>query len=81
MSSLYFCLMEVDIQLAKGKRGRPVTHPKVLHIETGNLFNTYKDAGESIGGSRHGVRRCCEGTQKHHHGNHFRWFGIDLNRR
>ena len=55
------------------KRGKPVTHQKVKHVETGNVFKTYLEAGESIGGSRHGVRRCCEGTQKHHHHNHFVW--------
>lgn len=68
------------------KRGRPVTHPEIVHEETGKVFTTYTEAAESIGGSRHGVRRCCEGTQKHHHGNHFHHWGLDddvrmLNRR
>ena len=63
------------MSITKRKRGRPITHPKVLNVETGELYHTYTDAGEAIGGSRHGVRRTCEGTQKHHKGYHFRWFG------
>lgn len=69
--------------MEKRGRGRPVTHQRVRHVETGNEFSTYLEAGESIKGSRHGVRRCCEGTQKHHHGQHFEWIteGEDLNGR
>lgn len=55
------------------KRGKPVTHPRIKCIETGEEFETYKEAGESIGGSRFGVRKVCEGTQKHHHGKHYIW--------
>ena len=58
----------------KRGRGKPVTHPLVRHLETGNVFRTYQEAGASVGGSRHGVRRNCEGTQKHHKGQHFVWF-------
>lgn len=57
----------------KRKRGKPVTHPKVLHVESGKVYKEYTQAAEAIGGSRHGVRRCCEGTQKHHHGQHYIW--------
>ena len=57
----------------KRGRGKPVIHYPVMHVETGKVYKTYKEAGESINGSRHGVRRCCEGTQKHHHSQHFRW--------
>ena len=59
--------------MEKRKRGKPVVHKPVECIETGRRFKTYLDAGKSIGGSRHGVRRCCEGTQKHHHGYHFQF--------
>lgn len=59
--------------LEKRKRGKPVTHPKVLHVESGKVYKEYTQAAEAIGGSRHGVRRCCEGTQKHHHGQHYIW--------
>ena len=57
----------------KRKRGRPVTHPKVRCIETGEVYTTYTEAGKEVGGSRHGVRKCCEGTQTHHHGRHYIW--------
>lgn len=59
--------------MEKRKRGKPVTHPKVLHVESGKVYKEYTQAAEEIGGSRHGVRRCCEGTQKHHHGQHYIW--------
>lgn len=67
----------------KRRRGKPVIHPPIEHLETGRVFKEYTEAAESIGGSRHGVRRCCEGTQKHHHGQHFEWImeGEDLNGR
>ena len=59
----------------KEKRGpgKPIVHPKVLCRETGIIFTSYTDAAASIGGSRYGVRKCCEGTQRHHHGYHFKW--------
>ena len=57
----------------KRGRGKPVTHPRVKCQETGEIFSTYLDAGKSVGGSRHGVRRNCEGTQAHHKGYHFKW--------
>ena len=57
----------------KRKRGKPVTHPRIRCIETGETYDTYKDAGEAIGGSRFGVRKVCEGTQSHHHGRHYEW--------
>lgn len=55
------------------KRGKPVAHKPVICKETGKRFITYKEAGESVGGGRDGVRRCCEGTQRHHKGFHFTW--------
>ena len=57
----------------KRGRGKPVTHPPVLCVETDKVYKTYKAAAEAIGGSRHGVRRNCEGTQQHHHSLHFEW--------
>jgi hypothetical protein len=59
--------------MSNKKRGRPVTHPRIQHIESGKIFSTYKEAGESVGGSRYGVKRCCEGTYRHHKNNHFKW--------
>lgn len=57
----------------KRKRGKPVTHPPIVHVESGKVYKEYTQAAEAIGGSRHGVRRCCEGTQRHHHGQHYIW--------
>jgi hypothetical protein len=56
---------------SKRKPGRPVTHPPVKNIETGEVYETYTDAAKAVGGDRHGVRRVSEGTQTHHHGFHF----------
>lgn len=57
--------------LPKRKPGKPVTHPPVRNCETGETFETYTEAGEAVNGDRHGVRRCAEGTQRHHHDYHF----------
>lgn len=60
-----------SVAVKKRKRGRPVIHPKVICLETGEVFDTYTEAGCSIGGNRFGVYRCCIGIQKHHHHYHF----------
>ena len=54
----------------KRKRGKPVTHPKICIIETGQIFDTYTEAAKSINGNRFGVYRCAIGIQKTHHGYH-----------
>lgn len=54
--------------------GKPVTHPKVCCLETGEVFDTYTAAADSVGGSRTGIRRCVEGIQKHHKGYHWTWY-------
>lgn len=53
------------------KRGKPVTHKPVMNVETGDIFDTYTEAAEAIGGSRFGVYKCAIGIQSHHHGFHF----------
>ena len=55
----------------KRKPGRPVTHPNVACIDTGEVFKTYTEAAEAVGGSRYGVMRCCNGDLKSHHGHRF----------
>jgi hypothetical protein len=55
----------------KRKRGKPVTHKPVKCVETGKVYRLYIEAAADIGGSRHGVRKCAEGTQTHHHGKHY----------
>lgn len=49
------------------KRGKPVTHPKVINITTGETYETFKEAAEAINGCRVGVYRCCNNIQRHHH--------------
>ena len=61
-------------QKIKRKRGKPVTHPPILNIDTGQLFRTYTEAAESICGDRTSVMRVCEKVQSHHKGYHFRYF-------
>jgi hypothetical protein len=53
------------------KRGKPVTHPGVLCVETGMIYPTYSLAAADCGGSRFGVMRCCTGRYKTHQGLHF----------
>lgn len=54
------------------KRGKPVTHPKVIDTTTGYIYNTYTEAANAINGCRVGVMRTCIGIQKHHHNHIFR---------
>ena len=55
----------------KRGRGKPVVHPNVACIDTGDVFRTYTEAAEAVGGSRYGVRKCCDGELKTHHGHRF----------
>ena len=52
-------------------RGKPVVHPKVRNCETDEIFETYTEAAESVGGSRYGVMKTCWGIQRVHHGVRF----------
>lgn len=51
--------------------GKPVTHPPIKNLDTGDIFLTYTAAADAIGGSRFGVMRTCYRMQKHHKGFHF----------
>jgi len=53
------------------KRGRPPTHPKVIMLETGEIFDTFKEAADAVGGDKANVRRVVYGVQSHHKGYHF----------
>lgn len=55
----------------KRKPGKPVTHPPVLHVESGKIFKTYKEAAEFIKGSPNNVYHVAVGMQKHHKHQHF----------
>lgn len=55
------------------KPGKPVTHPPVVHVETGNVYDTYTDAAKAIGGNRWGVCYTAMHIQKAHQGQHFEY--------
>lgn len=55
------------------KPGRPINHPKVVCVETGEIFDTYSSAAKKISGDRRNVCRCCQGTQGEHKGYHFKY--------
>lgn len=57
------------------RRGRPINHPRVLVIETGEVYDSYEDAAKAIGGRRSGVYACLRGTgnRRTHMGFHFRF--------
>lgn len=57
----------------KPKPGKPITHLPVMHIETGKIYTTYKEAAEAIGGSGNHVKANAVGCQKHHKHQHFRY--------
>ena len=42
--------------------GRPINHPKIMIIETGEIFESYEDVAKAIQGSRGGVYACLRGT-------------------
>lgn len=53
-------------------------HPTIEHVETGRKYRTYSAAARAIGGDRWGVKRCCNGVQHSHRGNHFRFTNKSL---
>lgn len=53
------------------KPGKPPNHPPVIILETGEIFDTYKDAANAVGGDGSNVRRVVRGIQSHHKGYHF----------
>ena len=53
------------------KRGKPLTHSPVLHVETGNVYETYTEAAKAVNGNRWGVRYTAMGIQSKHKEQHF----------
>ena len=51
--------------------GKPPNHPPIVVLETGEIFDTFKEAADSIGGDGSNVRRVAYGVQSHHKGYHF----------
>ena len=64
-------LMHSD-SYSKKHPGKPPAHPPVVVVETGEIFDTFKEAAEAIGGDRSNVRRVAYGVQSHHKGYHFK---------
>lgn len=42
--------------------GRPINHPRVMIVETGEIFDSYEETAKAIGGRRSGVHACLRGT-------------------
>lgn len=55
----------------KRRPGKPVTHPRVVCLDDGRSWKTYTEAANAVGGSRYGVRKCCNGVLKTHKRLHF----------
>ena len=51
--------------------GKPPIHLPVINLETGDIFDTYTEAAQAIGGDRTNVKRVACGVQSHHKGYHF----------
>lgn len=58
----------MNVKKKYSRPGRPINHLPVRNCETGEVFETYTAAGQSVGGSRYGVMKTCWGCQRHHHG-------------
>ena len=52
-------------------RGRAIRHPRILDLNTGDLYDTYVEAADAIGGTHDGVYRVCMGTRDNHHGHRY----------
>ena len=53
------------------KRGKPLKHLPIKNVETGDIFETYTEAANFIGGDRTNIKRVAHGVQSHHKGYHF----------
>lgn len=57
----------------KPQRGRPVDHPKVKVIETGEVFDSYAATASAIGGHRGNILLCLKGLRKRCNGYTFQY--------
>lgn len=55
------------------KSGKPPKHPPIVILETGEVFHTFKEAADAIGGDKSNVRRVVYGVQSNHKGYHFQF--------
>lgn len=63
------------------KKGRPPKHPKILIVETGEVFDSYNEVAKRVGGNRGNVYLCMIGMRHNVNGYHFKYIGYDLERR
>lgn len=59
------------------KRGRPVHHPKILILETGEVCSSYNEVAKKVGGNRGNVYLCLIGMRRNVNGYHFRYLRKD----
>lgn len=52
----------------KRRRGRPVNHPPIRVIETGEIYSSYNEVAEAIGGHRGNVLLCLQGHRRTYKG-------------
>ncbi len=55
------------------KPGKPPAHPPIVLVETGEIFDTFKEAADAIGGDKTNVRRVVYGIQASYKGYHFQF--------
>lgn len=55
------------------KPGKPPKHPRIVILETGEVFDTFKEVADAIGGDKSNVRRVVYGVQASHKGYHFKF--------
>lgn len=53
--------------------GRPVNHPKIQVIETGEIYDSYEGAAKAINGNRGNILQCLRGLRQKCNGFTFRY--------
>ena len=62
----------------KRRVGRPITHPRILIVELGEVFESYDEAAKRIGGNRGAISNILNnylprGGRQTHKGYHFKF--------
>lgn len=53
--------------------GRPINHPKIKVIETGEIYDSYEDTAKAINGNRGNILQCLRGLRQKCNGFTFRY--------
>lgn len=67
----------MESSATKRKRGKPVTHPLIIDVDTKKVYATYTEAANDIHGDRTSVMRVCMGRQRHNNKHRFRYLRKD----